>query len=81
MAELGLAKIVGVVCLTWAIAACSSGDKEKKQAECDAIADDIRRSAAARGIQGPGACNHPSFPEGKDACDRLATCNRELSEM
>ena len=60
-------------------------DAEEKRAEklraCEAIADEIRRATAGRALPDEGVCNSVKFPDTKDACERLAACNRELAEM
>lgn len=82
-ARLGLRAGPAIFAVMTMLAACSNSAEEKaeKQRECEGLSDEIRRAAAARGTPSQGACNNPSFPEGKPACDRLAECNRELAEM
>lgn len=67
-----------------ALAACSNDDeREKKQAECDDIAADIREKATTvYGQPAEGACNNPALKPAFDrACAALSQCQKELAEF
>ena len=63
------------------MACASNEERERKQQECDAMAEDIREAARARGLESERLCNNPDAPELGKACARLAQCNQELEEM
>jgi hypothetical protein len=64
------------------LTACTlPGDREEKQRECDAIANEIRATARSRGISPQGACTNPNIPEVAARCTDLKKCNAELDDM
>jgi len=59
---------------------CSSSGPSKTQAECDSMADDIRKAAAARGIPADGVCSSANAQIQKDfgqACANLKSCQSD----
>ena len=63
--------------------ACSSTSQERedKQEECAALAEEVRAAARERAIESEGLCNAEKVPELVASCARLAECNRELAEL
>ena len=64
--------------LLTSVSACSGG---RTQADCDAIAQEIRDAAAARGIPAQGICSSQNPTVQKDfgaKCQELRECNDDL---
>jgi hypothetical protein len=58
------------------VAAACSG---RTQADCDAIASDIRAEAQRFGLPHEGVCLHPAAPQSiRSRCDELRRCNEEV---
>ena len=72
-------KVAIVIVLGW-VAACSSStsDKTKTQADCDAIATQIRTAATQRSLDPNGVCSSTDPAVKKDfgaSCQSLQDCN------
>lgn len=62
--------------------ACNAEEREDKERECDALAEEIRATARERGrTEGAGVCNDPALPDLGAKCERLAACNEELENL
>jgi hypothetical protein len=69
----------GLAVLLLALAGCSS----RTPADCEAIAAEIRKGAAARGLSPNSVCNSPApaAADLKPACDELRKCNEEVDDL
>lgn len=70
--ELAIALLVG----------CSGGPggsgQQRTQADCDAIAEQIRTEAVKEGFATQGICNNPAAKNFAQACEQLHECNASL---
>lgn len=74
---------VGRALLLVALAVACNDDRERKEADCDRIEEQIRKAALTRKppLVVEGVCSNASAPEFAAACDALKKCKAEVDDL